>query len=105
MAIGYTLTAGSIMSHSLTFLFISRFLTGLFAGNLTLCLATVADLSRDELSRTKNFGQIAAIGGLSFIIAIAFGGILSDATISRHFSPSLPFWITATPSLISTSSA
>ena len=49
-----------------------------------------------SLSRTKNLGQIAAIGGLSFIIAIAFGGILSDATISRHFSPSLPFWITAT---------
>lgn len=98
--LGYTFTALSIMEDSIFYLFFSRFCTGLFAGNLTLCLAAIADMSPDDASRTKNFGQIGAVGGLSFIIAIAFGGILSDPSISRHFNPSFPFWITALLSYI-----
>ena len=94
-ALGYTITAVSIMEGSFLWLFISRFFTGLFAGNQPLCLAAVADMSPDDTSRTKNFGQIGAIGGLSFIAAIAFGGILSNPGISKHFNPSFPFWITA----------
>jgi MFS transporter, DHA1 family, tetracycline resistance protein len=99
-ALGYTFTAFSIMEQSIFYLLLSRFCTGLFAGNLTLCLAAIADMSHDDTSRTKNFGQIGAVGGLSFIIAIAFGGILSDPGISRHFNPSFPFWITALLSYI-----
>ncbi len=95
VAIGYTLTSISVMAGSFTGLFICRLFTGFFAGNLTLCLAAIADMSPDDASRTKNFGQIGAIGGLSFIVAIALGGIFSDPTISRHFNPSFPFWITA----------
>jgi MFS transporter, DHA1 family, tetracycline resistance protein len=94
-ALGYTFTSVSIMEQSLIGLFICRFCTGFFAGNLTLCLAAIADMSHDDTSRTRNFGQIGAIGGLSFIIAIAFGGILSDPNLSHHFNPSFPFWITA----------
>ncbi|MES2122765.1 MAG: MFS transporter [Chlamydiota bacterium] len=93
--VGYTITALAILYYSLPFLFVGRLCTGLFAGNLTLCLASIADGSPDEESRTKNFGLIAAIGGLSFIIAIATGGILSDPQFSFHFNPSFPFWITA----------
>ncbi len=95
MAIGYTATSVSIMAGSLTGLFISRFFTGFFAGNLTLCLAAIADMSPDDATRAKNFGQIGAIGGLSFIIAIAFGGLFSDPHISGYFNPSFPLWITA----------
>jgi DHA1 family tetracycline resistance protein-like MFS transporter len=94
-AIGYVLTALSISSPSLALLFMSRFITGLFAGNLTICLAAVADLSPDEHSRARNFGHISAIGGLSFILAILLGGLLSDPSLSHHFSPSFPFWMTA----------
>jgi DHA1 family tetracycline resistance protein-like MFS transporter len=100
VAIGYTFTSVSIMTVSLTGLFISRFFTGFFAGNLTLCLAAIADMSPDDESRAKNFGQIGAIGGLSFIIAIAFGGLLSDPRISAYFNPSFPFWITALLSFV-----
>ncbi|MBS0652915.1 MAG: MFS transporter [Verrucomicrobia bacterium] len=99
-AIGYTMTAFSILENAFPLLFISRFLTGLFAGNLTLCLASIADMSPDQHARTKNFGLIAAIGGMSFILAILFGGILSNPQYSSHFNPSLPFWITATLSYI-----
>ena len=94
-AIGYTFTSVSIMEHSFIGLFISRFCTGLFAGNLTLCLAAIADMSSDDVSRTKNFGLIGAIGGLSFVVAIALGGVFSDPDINRHFNPSFPFWVTA----------
>lgn len=94
-AIGYTLTALGIAIHSLTLLFVSRFLTGLFASNLTLCLAAIVDMSPDQTARARNFGHIAAIGGLSFIVAIAVGGILSDPSFGKYFNPSFPFWFTA----------
>jgi MFS family permease len=94
-SIGYTMTAMSLMAESLPILFFSRFFTGIFAGNLTLCLAAVADMSPDEASRTRNFGQIASIGGLSFIVAIGFGGLLSHPSFGAHFDPSIPLWITA----------
>ena len=99
-AIGYSITACAIMQNTLPLLFASRFLTGLFAGNLTLCLAAIADMSPDQHARTKNFGLIAAIGGLSFILAILLGGILSNPHFGTHFNPSFPFWITASLSYI-----
>ena len=52
-------------------------------------------MSPDQESRAKNFGIIAAIGGMSFILAILLGGILTDPEYSSYFNPSLPFWITA----------
>lgn len=98
--LGYTLTACAIAFHSLHLLFASRWITGLCAGNLTICLAALADLCPDESRRAKNFGHISAIGGLSFILAILVGGILSDPVFYRHFNPSIPFWITALLSFI-----
>jgi DHA1 family tetracycline resistance protein-like MFS transporter len=95
MGVGYTMTAFCVMKGWFPGLFISRFFTGLFAGNLTLCLAAIADMSPDDESRAKNFGRIGAIGGLSFIAAIAAGGIFADPHVSSHFNPSVPFWITA----------
>ncbi|MBI3236503.1 MAG: MFS transporter [Chlamydiales bacterium] len=94
-AFGYTLTAFSILEHFLSLLFISRILTGLCAGNLTICLAAIADRSVDQKIRTKNFGSIAAIGGLSFILAILLGGILSNPEHHPLFHASFTFWITA----------
>ena len=94
-ALGYTFTALSLLSESFAGLMISRCATGFFAGNLTLCLASIADLSHDDSTRTRNFSLITAIGGLSFLIAIAFGGVLSDPDLGRHFHPSFPFFATA----------
>ncbi len=97
---GYTMTSFAIQENIVSLLFTSRFITGLFAGNLTLCLASVADMSPDQRGRSKNFGLIAAIGGVSFIIAILLGGILSNPQYSSYFNPSLPFWITASLSYV-----
>jgi len=100
VTIGYYLTGLSLYMSSLSLLIFSRMWTGFFAGNLTLCLAAVADLSPDERSRAKNFGLIAAFGGLSFIIAIVMGGLFSNPAFSKLFHPSLPFIIAGTLSLI-----
>lgn len=93
--IGYILLGLAIDIRSLWLLFISRMLTGLFSGNLTICLASLVDISQDEAERTKNFGTLATIGGLSFILSVAIGGVFSNKALDKFFTPSLPFWIIA----------
>ena len=88
-ATGYLLTAISLLYSSLVLLFISRLMTGLFASNLTLCLASIADCSLSHEVRTRNFGYIATLGGLSFILALSLGRYLSN------MDPSIPFFLTA----------
>lgn len=91
--IGYCFTAVSIQYSWLVLLYISRFWTGFFAGNLAICLAAVSDMSLDEKTRAKNYGLVGGIGGLSFIIAILAGGSLADPKHHDLFAPSMPFWL------------
>jgi DHA1 family tetracycline resistance protein-like MFS transporter len=98
--IGYCLTALGILLKFLPLLFISRFWTGFFAGNLTICLAAIADMSQDEESRTKNFGLLGAIAGTSFITGIIFAGDLSHPQLHPILGLSFPFWTIACLSLL-----
>lgn len=93
-SIGYAISAIGIFATDLPLLFLGRLWTGLFAGNLTICLASVADMSLLKAERAKNFGLLGACGGLSFVIAILVSGGLS----ALH--PSLPFWVTGALSLV-----
>jgi MFS transporter, DHA1 family, tetracycline resistance protein len=92
-ALGYFLTGAVLSLKSIALVFIARFITGLFSGNLGLCNASIADLSPDEKQRAKNYGILTVVWGISFPVALLLGGFLSDPTISVHFSPSLPFHI------------
>lgn len=92
--LGYVISALSIMINETSLLFIGRAWCGFFAGNLTLCLASLADLSKKEKSRVDNFSLLATISGLSFLFAIPAGGALVQA------SPSAPFWLTGLLSLV-----
>ena len=92
---GYILLATSIKLRSLPLLFISRMMTGLFAGNLTVCLASLVDMSKNESERSKNFSLLATIGGIGFICSVSLGGFFSNPMLSELFGPSLPFWIVA----------
>ncbi|MCH9631598.1 MAG: Tetracycline resistance protein, class B [Chlamydiia bacterium] len=92
-AVGFFLSAIAISLESYTFLLIARFLSGLVAGNLGICLAAVVDLSITEEEKGRNFGWIATIGGVSWVLSMLINGILSNPKIFSFFSPALPFWL------------
>lgn len=100
-SLGYLLSALAITWGSYSFLLFSRLLTGFFAGNLSICLASIADLSHDEKSRARHFSYVTIVWGFSWPIAILVGGYLSDRTISSYFSFQLPFYLTTLLSLAS----
>lgn len=91
--LGNLATGIAIYLQNYTFLIFSRVFSGFFSGNLTLCLASISDISPDAKTRAKNLGSLAAVGGLSWLIAVLIGGDLSVRAISPSFSPPFPFWI------------
>jgi DHA1 family tetracycline resistance protein-like MFS transporter len=91
--IGLGLSAWSMQVGNLWLLFISRLVTGIFAGNLSICLACVTDLSPDEKSKVKHFGTMSFLAGLAFVGGAFAGGKCSDPTISSWFTPYFPLWI------------
>jgi len=96
VTLGYLLSGVSILFHQFPLLIASRIITGMFSSNRTICMASLSDLSPDDKSRSKAYGIIATLGGLSWIVSILVGGIFS-----RSLSPEIPFWITSTLALIS----
>lgn len=98
--IGFFLTGLSIQMMNYGFLFISRLLTGFFAGNMTICLSAISDMTTDEKSRSRSFGIVSSVVGISFVIAIVIGGTLSNDALNVFFNSSLPFWAMTLFSLI-----
>jgi DHA1 family tetracycline resistance protein-like MFS transporter len=90
--LGLAVSAWSIRIENLYLLFAGRILTGVFAGNMSICMASIADLCEEETERIKQFGRISVISGLAFILGAFLGGKLSDHSISVLFFPSLPLW-------------
>ncbi len=91
--LGMALTALSMKWHSLFFLFVGRLITGLFASNLSICLAAISDLSLTEEVRVKRFGFISVLTGFSFVLGAFLGGKLSDSKVYEGLSADLPFWV------------
>ncbi len=91
--VGMITTAISIKIYSLVFLFLGRLITGVFASNLSVCLACISDLSSTEKIKVKRFSFLSVLTGVSFILGAFLGGKLSDATIHPWFSPDIPFWL------------
>ena len=94
--LGYFLSGLATLSHHFPLLMISRFLTGIFSSNRTICMASLSDLSPDEQSRSNSYGVIATLGGLSWIVSMLVGGVFSES-----FNPAIPFWITTGLSCLS----
>ncbi|NGX56533.1 MAG: Tetracycline resistance protein, class B [Candidatus Anoxychlamydiales bacterium] len=91
--LGYILTGYSIKESNLYLLFLGRLVTGLFSGNLSVCLASISDLSKSEKSKAKNFGFLSVLAGFSFIVGAFLGGKLSDSKVYELFSYSFPLWV------------
>lgn len=83
----------AVFFRSYKFLLLGRLVTGLFAGNMSVCMANIARLSSNEKERSKNLGWLVVVQGACWPIAMVVGGILSDPSKSVWFSPTLPFAI------------
>ncbi|HUD01552.1 MAG TPA: MFS transporter, partial [Rhabdochlamydiaceae bacterium] len=92
ISIAGTIVGNALMGLALhrgifSWLLTGRLLAGFFAGNLTLCLASLTDMSQNEKHKVHNFSLLAAVGGISYICAIVSGDLFAKLT------PSFPFWI------------
>jgi MFS family permease len=99
--LGFLCSAIAIEFGSLIGLIGSRFATGLFAGNLSICLAAIADVCRSERERARYFGYITVVFALSWIASMVAGGYLSDPSVLPFFGPTLPLYLTASLSFFS----
>ncbi|MBS0653332.1 MAG: MFS transporter [Verrucomicrobia bacterium] len=97
---GSLLTVCALALKAFYFLIFSRLLTGFFSGNMTLCLASITDLSQNPKVRAKNYGLLTGLGGLSWLAAMIIGGELSDPRIFPAFNPTIPFFFAAGGALI-----
>ncbi len=92
-AVGYALCALSIWWHHLALFFLGRFLTGLAAGNMTVCLATLVDLAGSEKKKVRYFSYGSALAGVMFVLGPFVGGKLADKEVFSFFNPAFPMWI------------
>lgn len=58
-------------------LFLGRVIAGITGASFTTAASYIADISKDETTRAKNFGLIGAAFGLGFVLGPALGGLLS----------------------------
>lgn len=79
-------------ANSLWWLFVSRILSGLTAGNISVAQAYIADVT-DEKNRARGMGMFGAAFGIGFILGPAIGGMLSQFgfAVPSFFSAGLTF--------------
>lgn len=90
--IGYTLTALAIALRNYPLLFCSRLFTGFFAGNLAISMAVIADLNPGKIERGKALSLVAAMLGISWILAIVIGALFMEP---GRIDPAYPFGVIA----------
>jgi DHA1 family tetracycline resistance protein-like MFS transporter len=85
MAIDYVLVG---FSPKIGWLFLGRFLAGIFGASYAPAMAALADISNPE-DRAKTFGRISAAFGIGFVVGPALGGLLGT------LGPRWPFYAAA----------
>lgn len=75
-------------ASSIYWLFLGRFLAGIFGASFTTAGAYMADISTPE-KRAQNFGMIGAAFGLGFVLGPVIGGLLGD------LGSRVPFFVAA----------
>ena len=77
-------------SDTLTGLFLSRALAGVFGGNITTAMAYIADVTK-KTQRSKNMGLIGMAFGLGFTLGPALGGLF--IFLGKHLGSAPPFGV------------
>lgn len=85
MAIDYLVVG---FSPSIGWLFVGRFLAGIFGASYGPAMAALADITEAE-DRAKSFGWISAAFGIGFVVGPALGGLLGA------IGPRAPFYAAA----------
>jgi len=67
---------------------------------MTICLSAISDMTVDVKGRSRNFGIVSSVVGISFVVAIVIGGTLSNDALNTFFNSSLPFWAMALFSIV-----
>lgn len=92
---GHLLTAVAILFQSYVFLLAARAVSGFLSGNISICLATISDVSPDSKTKGRNFGFVTVAFGIGWVLAMLAGGYLSDPTLASFFTPAFPFYLAA----------
>jgi DHA1 family tetracycline resistance protein-like MFS transporter len=92
--ITFALSALAISWKSLSLLFISRILEGVFSANAATAQAAIADTS-SERDKGKNLALSGIAGGVAWIVGPPLGGLLSSDTYFSWTGFATPFWATA----------
>lgn len=82
--IGYGLTAWAIYAESFVFFIISRFLTGLCEGNISIARAIAAEL-HPAIDRTKALSMVYAATYTGWLMGPVFGGFLMVYGVAQVF--------------------
>ena len=83
MAVSYVMAA---LAPTLFWLFASRVVSGVSAGNISTAYAYIADTTEPD-QRAKLYGRLGAAFAVGFIFGPGFGGLLGGV------DPRLPFWV------------
>lgn len=98
-ALGYGLSAISVMGHSISLLILGRVIAGLCAGSQPIAQAAIVDLSTEE-NKARNLGYVLLAMSIGFIIGPVLGGLLIDKTLVSWFNYSTPFLFATTISTL-----
>lgn len=90
----FILSGVSIYYGSLSMLFVSRILAGVFSANSATAQAAIADIS-SEKDKAKNLSLSGIAGGLSWVVGPPLGGLLSTKEYLPWADFATPMWFTA----------
>lgn len=96
----YFFTMFSIMTGNVLLVILSRFICGIFEGNMVIAQAAILDYEQDHVEKVRNFGSLIATSSIGFIIGPILGGILSNKDFSRLFNYSTPFGVAGCLSIV-----
>lgn len=86
------LTALSIDMKLWILLLASRFVLGLFAGNVAVAQASMVDISTEK-TKASNISLLQLSLGLAWVFGAPIGSFFSNSSIISWFGFSTPFWI------------
>lgn len=94
-SLGYLVSAFGLFFNSIFGLFLGRMVTGLAAGNTSVCLASIVDLSHSEKEKVRYFSVGSAIIGSMFIFGPIVGGEVAGMFSVHKYKFIAPFVIGA----------